>query len=513
MNRVGDFALMVMVVTLGCSFVFDYEYVIYGSLRLAMFLGAMVAKRAQVPMGRLYASLMAFFEFDLKKILAYSTMSQIAIVMLMLLSGMYSLIMIHVMNHALVKALLFMNVGIVMSVSFVSVQVMVVPVLVMGWFLIMNFSMPCDPCFDVWVFSGVVNVDLYYEYLGSKIVGLKVFILSFVKGMHVSGVMSLVNLVGFNIVPFSLRWKSIGLKSLGFLRESSVPSDAFSPKDLIQQVLECGGHFFMDFANRHEPFFKVPCDVFSSKDLIQQGLECGVHFFMNFANGFEPFFKVPSDAFSPKDLIQQVLECGGHFFMDFANRHEPFFKVPCDAFSSKDLIQQGLECGVHFFMDFANGFEPFFKVPSDAFSPKDLIQQVLECGVHFFMDFANGFEPFFKVPSDGIRLGSAIFFTAVALKSRFRVLQSAVPTRHGPSVRIRRPCQSQPPFLCPRAALVSLKPMVHRVTTINGIEQSRQKSNLYRRKSAEAADFCVKITRPPTLAHSYGKTFEAREYA
>ncbi|KRX35886.1 hypothetical protein T05_15031 [Trichinella murrelli] len=27
------------------------------------------------------------------------------------------------------------------------------------------------------------------------------------------------------------------------------------------------------------------------------------------------------------------------------------------------------------------------------------------------------------------------------------------------------------------------------------------------------ADFCVKITRPPTLAHSYGKTFEAREYA
>ncbi|KRY46720.1 NADH-ubiquinone oxidoreductase chain 4 [Trichinella britovi] len=209
MNRVGDFALMVMVVTLGCSFVFDYEYVIYGSLRLAMFLGAMVAKRAQVPMGRvvwvnglliilglltrLYASLMAFFEFDLKKILAYSTMSQIAIVMLMLLSGMYSLIMIHVMNHALVKALLFMNVGIVMSVSFVSVQVMVVPVLVMGWFLIMNFSMPCDPCFDVFKAFLLVTPFVIMLFV------LKVFILSFVKGMHVSGVMSLVNLVGFNV--------------------------------------------------------------------------------------------------------------------------------------------------------------------------------------------------------------------------------------------------------------------------------------------------------------------------
>nr|AIW57050.1 NADH dehydrogenase subunit 5 [Trichinella sp. T8] len=369
MNRVGDFALMIMVVTLGCGFVFDYEYVVYGSLSLAMFLGAMIAKSAQIPMSSwlpiamaaptpvsslvhsstlvvagcvlcvklgdcmgvmwvngllvvlglltsLYASLMAFFEFDLKKILAYSTMSQIAMVMLMLLSGMYSLMMMHVMNHALVKALLFMDVGIMMSymfanqevrvitcggcnigfvlssvilclmvmcgltftscyyskeysvclsikedtlfhlmnvvlfmsvmyslrmvyvlmgglsgkvflnsfsVSFVSVQVMIVPVMVMGWFLIMNFSMPCNPCFDVfkafllvtpfvmmlfvlkvWVFSGVMNVDLYYEYLGSKIVGLKVFVLGFVKGMHVSGVMSLVSLVGFNVSVIKL---------------------------------------------------------------------------------------------------------------------------------------------------------------------------------------------------------------------------------------------------------------------------------------------------------------------
>nr|AFK93084.1 NADH dehydrogenase subunit 5 [Trichinella murrelli] len=364
MNRVGDFALMVMVVTLGCGLVFNYEYVVYGPLSLVMFLGAMVAKSAQIPMGSwlpvamaaptpvsslvhsstlvvagcvlcvklgdcmsvvwvngllvvlglltsLYASLMAFFEFDLKKILAYSTMSQIAMVMLMLLSGMYSLMMMHIMNHALVKALLFMNVGIMMSymfanqevrvvtcegcnigfvlssvilclvvmcgltftscyyskeysiclsvkedtlfhlvnvvlfmsvmyslrmvyvlmgglsgkvflnslsVSFMSVQVMVVPVLVMGWFLIMNFSMPCNPCFDVfkafllvtpfvmmlfvlkvWVSPGMMNVDLYYEYLGSKVVGLKVFMLGFVKSMHVSGVVSLVSLISFNV--------------------------------------------------------------------------------------------------------------------------------------------------------------------------------------------------------------------------------------------------------------------------------------------------------------------------
>nr|YP_009110086.1 NADH dehydrogenase subunit 5 [Trichinella papuae]AIW57023.1 NADH dehydrogenase subunit 5 [Trichinella papuae] len=369
MNRVGDFALVVMVVTLSCSFIFDYMCVVYGSLGLAMFLGAMIAKSAQVPMNSwlpiamaaptpvsslvhsstlvvagcvlciklgdcmsvvwvnglliivglltsLYASLMAFFELDLKKILAYSTMSQIAMVMLMLLSGLYSLMMMHIMNHALVKALLFMNVGIMMgymfanqevrmvscvgcnigfvlgsvilclmvmcgltftscyyskeysiclsikedtilhlvnvilfmsvmyslrmvyvlmgglsgkvfsncfSVSFVSVQVLVIPMLVMGWFLIMNFSMPCNPCFDVfkafllvtpfvmllfvlkvWVLPGVLNVDLYYEYLNSGIIGLKFYMLNFMKSLHVSGMMSLVGLVGFNISVFKL---------------------------------------------------------------------------------------------------------------------------------------------------------------------------------------------------------------------------------------------------------------------------------------------------------------------
>ncbi|KRX69846.1 hypothetical protein T06_2816 [Trichinella sp. T6] len=68
----------------------------------------------------------------------------------------------------------------------------------------------------VWVSSGVMNVDLYYEYLGSKIVGLKVFILGFVKivGFDCGGVIGVIW-----VVPFSLRWKSMGLKSLGFLRE------------------------------------------------------------------------------------------------------------------------------------------------------------------------------------------------------------------------------------------------------------------------------------------------------
>ncbi|KAL1228850.1 NADH-ubiquinone oxidoreductase chain [Trichinella spiralis] len=113
MNRVGDFALMVMVVTLGCSFVFDYEYVVYSSLRLVMFLGAMIAKRAQVPMRRWLP-------------IAMAAPTPVAMVMLMLLSGIYSLMVIHIVNHALVKALLFMNVGIIMRYMFANQEVRMV---------------------------------------------------------------------------------------------------------------------------------------------------------------------------------------------------------------------------------------------------------------------------------------------------------------------------------------------------------------------------------------------------
>nr|AXO78737.1 NADH dehydrogenase subunit 5 [Trichuris rhinopiptheroxella] len=59
-----------------------------------------------------YSSLMALLEKDFKKILAYSTMSQIALVMFMMYSNLSKLMLMHIINHALIKALLFMNIGI-----------------------------------------------------------------------------------------------------------------------------------------------------------------------------------------------------------------------------------------------------------------------------------------------------------------------------------------------------------------------------------------------------------------
>nr|ALF03950.1 NADH dehydrogenase subunit 5 [Trichuris trichiura] len=60
----------------------------------------------------LYSSFMALYEKDLKKILAYSTMSQIALVMFMICTNLKELMLMHIINHALVKALLFMSIGI-----------------------------------------------------------------------------------------------------------------------------------------------------------------------------------------------------------------------------------------------------------------------------------------------------------------------------------------------------------------------------------------------------------------
>lgn len=60
----------------------------------------------------LYSRLIALYEKDLKKILAYSTMSQIALVIFIICTNLKELMLIHIINHALAKALLFIRVGV-----------------------------------------------------------------------------------------------------------------------------------------------------------------------------------------------------------------------------------------------------------------------------------------------------------------------------------------------------------------------------------------------------------------
>ncbi|NP_758880.1 NADH dehydrogenase subunit 5 (mitochondrion) [Varroa destructor] len=63
------------------------------------------------------ASLNALFELDMKKIIAFSTLSQLSIMMLMIAMNKYELAFIHLSTHAIFKAMLFMSAGIIIHNS------------------------------------------------------------------------------------------------------------------------------------------------------------------------------------------------------------------------------------------------------------------------------------------------------------------------------------------------------------------------------------------------------------
>jgi len=62
-------------------------------------------------MTRFMAGLMAYFEKDLKKLVAISTLSQLGIIMLICSLGEFTMCFFHIVSHALFKSLLFLSCG------------------------------------------------------------------------------------------------------------------------------------------------------------------------------------------------------------------------------------------------------------------------------------------------------------------------------------------------------------------------------------------------------------------
>jgi NADH:ubiquinone oxidoreductase subunit 5 (subunit L)/multisubunit Na+/H+ antiporter MnhA subunit len=88
-------------VVIRCSFIFEYCENI---LNILVLLGGITS---------IYAGLVAIFVFDIKKVIAYSTTSQLGYMFLTCgLSG-YMLSFFHLFNHAFFKALLFLSAGVV----------------------------------------------------------------------------------------------------------------------------------------------------------------------------------------------------------------------------------------------------------------------------------------------------------------------------------------------------------------------------------------------------------------
>nr|YP_010585998.1 NADH dehydrogenase subunit 5 [Agapetus zniachtl]UZZ43734.1 NADH dehydrogenase subunit 5 [Agapetus zniachtl] len=116
-------------------------------------------------MTMLMSGLAANFEFDLKKIIALSTLSQLGLMMMILSIGSFSLAFFHLLTHAMFKALLFMCAGglIHSMVDFQDIRFMggvmkYVPNM-SACFLIANFAL-CGMPF----MAGFYSKDLILEY-------------------------------------------------------------------------------------------------------------------------------------------------------------------------------------------------------------------------------------------------------------------------------------------------------------------------------------------------------------
>nr|QLY90273.1 NADH dehydrogenase subunit 5 [Pherbellia dubia] len=86
-----------------------YLLIRFNFLLVDSFLGQMLLLMSGLTM--FMAGLGANFEFDLKKIIALSTLSQLGLMMSILSMGYYKLAFFHLLTHALFKALLFMCAG------------------------------------------------------------------------------------------------------------------------------------------------------------------------------------------------------------------------------------------------------------------------------------------------------------------------------------------------------------------------------------------------------------------
>nr|AST14972.1 NADH dehydrogenase subunit 5 [Galeruca sp. EMHAU-15083109] len=166
----------------------------------------------------------ANFEFDLKKIIALSTLSQLGLMMSILALGGYFLAFFHLLIHALFKALLFMcagniihNLGNNQDIRYMGGLVKMMP-LTSCYLTICNFSLCGIP-----FMSGFYSKDLIVEFMSMNYINLYIYIIYYVSiGLTVaySARLSFYTLSGdFNFLSFNMIQESsyLMLKSMSGL--------------------------------------------------------------------------------------------------------------------------------------------------------------------------------------------------------------------------------------------------------------------------------------------------------
>nr|UCU57950.1 NADH dehydrogenase subunit 5 [Dicronocephalus adamsi] len=128
------------------------------------------------------AGLGANYEFDLKKIIALSTLSQLGLMMAILSMGEYKLAFFHLLTHALFKALLFMcagamihNMGNNQDIRYMGGLIKLMP-LTCSYFMISNLSL-CGLPF----LAGFYSKDLILEVMSMSYVNIYIYMMFFVS--------------------------------------------------------------------------------------------------------------------------------------------------------------------------------------------------------------------------------------------------------------------------------------------------------------------------------------------
>nr|AML25864.1 NADH dehydrogenase subunit 5 [Staphylinidae sp. BMNH 1274173] len=184
---------------------FNYAFSLSMSMFL-LFIGSMTM---------FMAGLGANFEFDLKKIIALSTLSQLGLMMSILSLGEYKLSFFHLLSHALFKATLFMCAGCIIhnfsscqDIRFMGGLVNHMP-LTCCFFNISNLSLCGIP-----FLSGFYSKDLILEILSMNYLSIYIYIIYFIStGLTVS--------YSFRLVYYSM------LGSFNFLAINIITDSSF----------------------------------------------------------------------------------------------------------------------------------------------------------------------------------------------------------------------------------------------------------------------------------------------
>nr|APX39817.1 NADH dehydrogenase subunit 5 [Psylliodes fusiformis] len=161
-------------VTAGVYLLIRFNFAFSGSLmNLILFISSMTM---------FMSGLGANFEFDLKKIIALSTLSQLGLMMSILALGGHQLAFFHLLIHALFKALLFMCAGnIIHSLSncqdirYMGSLVKNMP-LTCTYFNICNWSLCGIP-----FMSGFYSKDLIVEFMSMNVLNMYIYIIFYVS--------------------------------------------------------------------------------------------------------------------------------------------------------------------------------------------------------------------------------------------------------------------------------------------------------------------------------------------